>query len=522
MVVQVTREGAQVRGFTAELDPANPDFTAAADVGEFAGQTLTVSLAPLPPKPGQPVPPAHANIDDLLQAITQSDELPNNGSLYQEALRPQFHFSSKIGWNNDPNGLIYHNGQYFLFYQHNPFGWNHGNMHWGLAVSRDLVHWVELDEALFPDESGTMYSGSGVVDHDNSAGLQVGSEKTLICFYTAAGGTSTWSAEVPFTQCIAYSTDGGKSWQKYTGNPVLGHVVAINRDPKVVRHEPSGKWVMALYLENTDFALFGSSDLLKWERLCDVSVLGDSECPDFFELPVDGNSAEVRWVFSAASGNYLIGSFDGKTFSVESGPHRVQYGSSYAAQSWSDIPTSDGRRIQIAWLRDEKPGMPFSQQMSFPIEMSLRATPDGVRMFAEPVQELATIRGRQIVVDSAQPAPADLGELLEIRLAIHAPTGTTGGTATLRFRGVSVVWDRAASTLTLGDRGAPLPTTGETLSLQLLVDRSSVELFANNGAVAISAGRTPSDQPGDFELHTDGATFTLGDIEIFELKSIWS
>ena len=241
ILVRMELDGVQVREFDAEIDPVASDFTAAADVGAFAGRTVSVSVEPKPKEPDQGIPegPSAARLSILLEAIEQSDEFPDNGELYQERLRPQFHFTSKIGWNNDPNGLMYYDGEYHLFYQHNPFGWNHGNMHWGHAVSRDLVHWVELDEALFPDELGTMFSGSGVVDHADTAGLQQGDEETLVCIYTAAGGTSPWSEDKKFTQCIAYSVDRGKSWLKHPGNPVLGHIVGGNRDPKVIWHEPT-------------------------------------------------------------------------------------------------------------------------------------------------------------------------------------------------------------------------------------------------------------------------------------------
>ena len=160
---------------------------------------------------------------------------------YKETYRPQFHFTPKTNWTNDPNGLIHYKGEYHLFFQHNPSGIDWGNMTWGHAVSRDLVHWKQLPHAIYPDELGTIFSGSGVVDWKNTGGFQTGDEAVLVNFYTSAGNHAP--EPVPFTQSIAYSNDRGRSWIKYEGNPVIEHIVASNRDPKVIWHEPTEKWV---------------------------------------------------------------------------------------------------------------------------------------------------------------------------------------------------------------------------------------------------------------------------------------
>ena len=332
-------------------------------------------------------------------------------------MRPQFHFTAKTNWLNDPNGLVFYGGRYHLFFQHNPSGIEWGNMTWGHAVSTDLVHWRQLDEALRPDRLGTIFSGSAVVDWQNTSGFQSGPEKPLVCFFTSAGGTSAESKGQPFTQSLAFSTDGGDTWTKFAQNPVLRHVAGENRDPKVIWHAPTKKWVMALYLDGEHYALFSSPNLKDWTRLSDIPTFGASECPDLFELPLAENrrglsrfaeSAEQkgtvplsaggsrtgsRWIFWGGNNHYLIGRFDGTTFTKESGPHRFEYGDNYyAAQTYSDIPASDGRRIQIAWMRGGKyPGMPFNQQMSFPSSLTLETTPDGPRLFRRPVKELALL-----------------------------------------------------------------------------------------------------------------------------------
>ena len=262
---------------------------------------------------------------------------------YQEQYRPQFHFSPMKNWTNDPNGLVFYKGEYHLFFQHNPTGINWGNMTWGHAVSPDLVHWTQLEHAIHPDKLGTIFSGSAVVDWDNTAGFQTGDEKVIVCIYTSAGN--------PFTQSIAYSNDRGRTWTKYEKNPVLKHIVGGNRDPKVFWHAPTKKWVMALFLDGGKYALFGSPNLKEWTKLSDVPPSGADECPDMFELPVDGDAKNTRWVFWGGNSNYLIGKFDGTTFTKEAGPFRFEHGNNYyAAQSYSDIPKEDGRRIQIAWM----------------------------------------------------------------------------------------------------------------------------------------------------------------------------
>ena len=450
--------------------------------------------------------------------------------MVDELYRPQFHFTARQNWLNDPNGLVFYKGRYHLFFQHNPGGIDWGNMTWGHAVSSDLVHWRQLDHAIPPDGLGTVFSGSAVVDWDNTAGFQKGSEKTIACLYTAAGGTNPESAGEPFTQCIACSTDGGETFVKYDKNPVVGHIVGGNRDPKVIFHQPTGKWVMALYLDKNDYALLSSPDLKGWTRLSEVTLPQASECPDLFELPVDRDPGSRRWVFWGGNGNYLIGTFDGKGFKPDGGVLKSNWGgNSYAAQTFSDIPQSDGRRIQIAWMRGGKyPGMPFNQQMTFPCELTLRTTGEGSRqttgLFMEPVKEIEKLHDKRhawadlALKPGENPLAGLSGELLDVRAEIDL------GEARLiafSFRGQAAVYDVAARQLTCLGCSAPLSSKGNRIRLRFLLDRTSLEVFGNDGQIAMATCFLPDSGNKMLSIRAVGGEARIMAMEIFELRSAW-
>lgn len=443
-------------------------------------------------------------------------------NLYDETYRPQFHFTPRVNWTNDPNGLVYYKGEYHLFFQHNPVGINWGNMTWGHAVSPDLLHWRQLPNALEPDALGTMFSGSAVVDWHNTTGLKQGDSDTLVAIYTAAGNTSQESQGQPFTQCIATSNDRGRSWTKYAGNPVLGHIVKENRDPKVVWHAPTARWIMALYLDVNRYALFRSPDLIHWTHLHDIEMPECTECPDFFELPVAHSPDETRWVFTAANGRYLIGSFDGTRYLPECEPLQVDFGANYyAVQTYSDTP--DSRRIQLAWMAGgQYPDMPFNQQMSFPCELTLRRTPDGLRLYRYPIAELAALRAREHAWHDEELTPhtnalAGIeGELLEIALDL----ALDGGDFVLNVRGTPITYDGAAGTLSCLDKSTLVAPENGHLELLVLVDRASIELFVNGGRISMTSCFLPTPEDRSITLTGSGGVH-MRSIRIFVLKSIW-
>lgn len=505
--------GVLVREFQIELAEGDVDLWAFTEVSAFRGQRLAIETQ---------LPAGSRALD----AVCQGDAIKDADNLYREKYRPQFHFTPMRGWTNDPNGLVYYQGEYHLFFQHNPFGTKWGNMTWGHAVSPDLVHWTELGDAIHPDRRGTIFSGSAVVDHHNTAGFQTGDEKPIVCIFTSAGGTSAWSKDQPFTQSLAYSNDRGRSWTVYAGNPVLKHVVGSNRDPKVIWHEPTHRWIMALYLDKNDFGLFASPNLKEWVQLQTITMPDCAECPDFFPMPVDGDAKNVKWVFTAANGRYFVGDFDGKKFAPQSGPHEANWGGwYYAVQTYSDIPRSDGRRIQIAWMNGGSyPGMSFNQQMNFPCEMTLRSLPEGLRICRNPVREIESLRvkthawGETAVKPGENPLASVKAELLDIEAEI-AP----GQAAEVGFdlRGQRLVYSAKHRTLSFLGKSAPLAPIEGRVRLRILVDRTSVEVYANDGRVPMSFRWLP--EPADRRLgwFVSGGTAKLCSLRVHELKSAW-
>jgi fructan beta-fructosidase len=523
--------------FEIELAPDKPDFYATLEVGKWQGKKLTLTAESVTPG------------SKWISLVKTADVMSDEELVYKEAYRPQFHFAPRRGWTNDPNGLFYYKGTYHLFFQHNPYGTSWGNMTWGHAVSTDLLHWTERPDAVLPDKNGVVFSGSGLVDWANTSGIQKNPKKDesgrisnppLVLFYTSI---SADRGKGPAAQSMVYSLDEGKNWKKYPGNPVLPNVIGSNRDPKVFwfggPQDPAtpgnGHWVMALYLDGEDYALFTSNNLINWEKVCDIKNMGCSECPDMFELPVDGNSLQKKWVFWGGNGKYLIGSFDGKNFTREAGPFTTKYGGNdYAAQTYSDIPAADGRRIMFSWMQGgEYPGMPFNQQFSVPRNLTLRTTPDGVRLFMEPVREIEKLRSpKPVNFSGSLRGPGNplkvnglVGELFDIELLFDLKTAgspdTTNVLQTVIF-GQQVTYNTGTETITLEGIKAPLAPAGNQLKLRLIIDRTSIELFANNGEVQIAkcfinknklpAGMSISGKTGMGEVR----------VTAWPLKSVWT
>jgi len=506
--VAVLVAGKEERAFEIELANDEPEWWAPLDVSAWKGQTVTVRVDKLPGG-------SHG-----LAAVTSAAAEKGSDNAYREALRPQLHFSPRRGWTNDPNGLAYVNGTYHLFFQHNPYGWSWGNMHWGHATSKDLIHWSEQGEALYPDAMGPMFSGSAVVDRKNTSGLGTADKPPVVLFYTAAGN--------PTVQCLAYSTDEGMTFTKYTGNPVVKQITPGNRDPKVVWHEPSGHWVMVLYVETAEkkhvVQFLSSPNLKEWKR--ESQIEGFYECPDFFELPVDGDAANKKWVLTAASSEYMVGSFDGVKFKPETPKLPGHRGRGfYAAQTFSDLPEKDGRRLQIGWLQAPSPGMPFNQAMSVPLELKLTQTADGPRLTWTPARELETLRGKGVKVGPLTLKPGADNPLaavaMELQDLIVVAEPGKASELTLAIRGVPIVYNAAKQELTVNGHRIAIPLRDGKIALRILTDRTAFEVFADGGRTYIPMPVIPKPEDRTVSVSVKGDEVAFPVLEVHEMKSVW-
>ncbi|MBQ8287832.1 MAG: glycoside hydrolase family 32 protein [Clostridia bacterium] len=495
-------DGELIWDFDAHIDFTSPRFYTYVNVSHLRGKTVTLTSTP-----------------EIDMHFTFVDAIPTAG-YYKEEFRPMVHFSAKIGWINDPNGLVYVDGMYHMFFQHNPADSNWGNMTWGHAISDDLVHWHELDSALQPDRLGTMFSGSGIVDRKNVTGLKKGDPDPVLVYYTAAGGNSAISAGKPHTQCMAYSLDGGMTFQKYAGNPVIGHIEGGNRDPKVVWCEELGCYILALYLDRDEYALFRSDDLVHFTESQRLHLRGDDECPDIYPLNVENEPGVRKWVFSGASDRYLIGDFKGGKFvpTQDAKPYFYGHRTSYAAQTFSDVPD---RRIKIAWDVLHAPESVFENQMGIPVEVSLRKVGGEYRLRTLPVEEFETLR--------VNTETHRIGEQERFRRSLHRKAYDIELTApknspdfAIRFFGYELRVKPSDNTLSYNDVVMPLSYTGGEIKLRIVSDVLGLEVFADDGLIYSVVGSL-----ADFGIRyltvepLSGSEKPNATVTVHTLKGIW-
>ena len=515
--VELIVDGKPVRAMDIALAGGKTDYWAFTDVSQWLGKVMTIRTRQYYGSP------------DILDKISPENGIIDSDNLYHESLRPQFHFSSKRGWLNDPNGLVYNDGEYHLFYQHNPFGCdfsrNDYSKSWGHAVSSDLVHWTELPDAIYPDSLGSIYSGSSVVDENNTAGFQTGKEKPIVAMYTSAGNRDPWSFGKKFTQSIAYSNDRGRTFIKYDGNPVLGNMEYINRDPYVFWYGPTKRWVLVLHFDGRAMAFFNSKDLKTWQFKSELPVKKLVDCPNLFPLPVNGDKSNMKWILYGGSGYYYVGKFDGRKFRPETGEIKYSYGDCfYASQTFNDVPEKDGRRIQIAWGTIDTPGMPFNQIMLFSVVLTLHSTDEGPRIFANPVDEIKNIYLKSytwdnLLLKSGQNPLSDVrGELFDINAEFVA-----GGKGKFGFiiHGIPVVYNKDKHKLTCAGSEADLPAQAGKIRLRILVDKVSVEIYADSGRIYMPIGANESDSKKGLTIFTKGGNTNVVSLKVHQLKSIW-
>jgi fructan beta-fructosidase len=490
---------------------------------------------------------------------------------YTELYRPQYHFSPETGWMNDPNGLVYYDGEYHLFYQYTP---NEsgipGSKSWGHAVSNDLVCWEHLPVALSPDSLGDIFSGSAVVDWQNTSGLQTGGEAVLVAIFTH-------SADGLQQQSIAYSNDRGRTWTKYSQNPVIPNPgLSDFRDPKVFWHAGTARWIMVLAAGDR-VMLYTSPNLFDWRFSSQFGELegahgGVWECPDLFPLKVDGDPKSELWVLLVSVGGgapnggsgtqYFVGSFDGKTFTNHLPPTEVNwidYGmDNYAGVTYSDIPEQDGRRILVGWMNnwryaDKIPTSPWRGAMTLPRALKLTMDPTGTpQLVSTPIQEFEKIRLKQLrSIDSGgdnlegernlsgnQPIIEEMdSQTLEVIAEIDPGTATQFGFRLKNTMGdqVLVGCDIKAKVFFIDRRNsgfvdfesdfgrnihpAPYHLDSSTVQLQIFVDSSSIEVFGNGGRVVLTDQIFPWEQIDEVEFYTLDGYAQILKLDVWELAT---
>nr|WP_299344021.1 glycoside hydrolase family 32 protein [Allomuricauda sp.] len=503
----------------------------------------------------------------LLHACKQSEQnkepAVTPSTLYSEMYRPQYHFSPEEKWMNDPNGLVYHEGVYHLFYQFYPDDTVWGPMHWGHAVSEDMVHWEHKPIALYPDENGLIFSGSAVVDHNNTSGFAKNGETPLIAIFTYHLMEGEKAGRNDFqTQGIAYSLDNGETWSKYEGNPVIKNPgIRDFRDPKVFWHDESEQWIMALVAG--DYAKFyASADLKQWKYLSDFGRYqgahgGVWECPDLFSLSVEGTDEE-KWVLiisinpgapNGGSGTqYFIGEFDGKRFvSDQKKPKWLDYGTdNYAGVTYNNTPSNE--RIFIGWMSNwdyarDTPTEKWRSAMTLPRSLSLRKEGDEFFLLNYPLGTIDTLAKN--VLTNGITVPAGGKEKLRIeginQSEISFNTQSKDFKVTFQneegeslemvmdFKNEAFLLDRMKSGKVdfqseFGNKKhhMPIEDLGEVpYEVKIYLDWSSVEVFIDKGRYVMTQQIFPTLPYNQLIIENKDSASEISNLSINKMDSIW-
>ncbi|WP_321478561.1 GH32 C-terminal domain-containing protein [uncultured Bacteroides sp.] len=467
-----------------------------------------------------------------------------------EQYRPLYHFTPLYGWMNDPNGMVYKDGTYHLFYQYNPYGSMWGNMHWGHAISKDLMTWKNLPVAIEPDGLGAIFSGSCVVDVDNTSGFGKGA---IVAFYTSAGERQT--------QSMAYSLDDGLTFKKYDRNPILTSTIRDFRDPKVIWHKASNKWIMVL-AAGQEIQFYSSTNLKDWVYESNFGEgqgahTGVWECPDLVEIPIEGTTA-TKWVlicnlnpggiFGGSATQYFVGSFDGKKFINES-PAKTKWmdwgKDHYATVTWSNAP--HGRKIALAWMSnwDYANNLPTNQYrgaFTIPRELSLYTYEGDTYLCSAPVEEVlalreATSKKKRFRVKALQPIKQlhlNNWGAYELELKIKNIDSNIMGFYLQNSKGekVDIKYSLNEGKLIMDRRysgkvdfsktfatstWAPIHNEGKEYSLRIFVDKSSIEIFDGNGKFVMTNLVFPSEPYNSINFYTEGGSYSVTSFTTYKL-----
>lgn len=436
---------------------------------------------------------------------------------YNQGFRPQVHYTPITGQIADATGLILYKGEYHLFYMYDEWSrQRRDNKNWGHATSYDCIFWEQKPQILNTIIDNRPGSGSGIVDWNNTLGLQSGVEKTLVIFYTDYGRGI----------CIAFSRDAGKTWIRHEKNPVISKKgERKDRDPLVFWYKPDQSWRMVLY-EEPGFTFYKSHDLLKWEYLNKVE--GFFECPDFLNISVDGNENNKKWIIVNGDGTYRIGDFNGNEFIQETANKKVDFGNDlYATQTWKKSYEGDGPFIQIAFLRIQ--GSPehnrtWSQQMCFPSELTLKTINGKVSLCRNPVDGIKQLRydphfwKNETVQPGENPLTDIQGDVFEIIMNIDL--GKASGFE-FNIRGTTVDYSVKEQKLSIMGTQINNPATDNCIKLRFIIDRNSIEVYVNQGEVTFSKLFYPDPSNINLNLSSSGGPITVNNMEVYRLQSIW-
>ncbi len=533
--LSVEVDGENILGNVQSARPASGqiDYYIPVNVEKYAGKDVTVKLTGI------------KSSDAVFGAIRTSDE---TGNERDETYRPLVHFSPGFGWTNDPNGMVYVNGEWHLSLQYNPYGTSHGNMHWGLAVSKDLIHWTDKPFIIAPDELGSIFSGSAVVDHDNTSGF---GKDAVVAIYTSAGQGQR--------QSIAWSNDGGYTFTKFPGNPVLADPAQRDfRDPKVNRI--GDQWVMALACGQV-IRFYGSKDLKEWYFLSDFgtgygSHDGVWECPDLMKFNYGGQEKWVLFVSINPGGpnggsitQYFIGQFDGKRFKADNLPYPLWVDEGvddYAGVTFADAP--DGRRVFMGWMSNwvytgSTPTNAFRNSMTLPRDLSLKSNGRHTILASVPSPEVYAARKSSRAVEGISAATSfDIAEIFpsnkgawEIDFTVVPDASGAFSFRLANNKGEEAVWkfdlknkklslDRSKSGLTDFHQSFAAKPVVVNLNprreykCQLFVDKLSTELFINDGDMVFTNCVFPTEVYNRFGIQADGCKISVKDVTVYELN----
>lgn len=550
--INVLVDGNVAETIYVRLAKSKTDYTVPFDLTPYKGHDVMLDVV-IPQSRGSV---REAKDDACWRGIVLADTFDTAN---RETYRPAFHHTPRYGWMNDPNGMFYKDGRWHLYYQYNPYGSKWQNMTWGHSVSDDLVNWEHLPEAIRPNGLGSVFSGSCAVDHDNTAGF--GSD-AVIALYTSAGTSQM--------QSLASSTDDGLTFNIYPSNPVLT-LESEARDPKVFWNDSTKEWNMILaHALDHEMLIFTSPDMKSWILQSSFGKgLGAQggvwECPDLFELPVAGTD-EKKWVllcninpdgpFGGSGTQYFVGDFDGKTFKADTdaagdvSTKWLDYGKDhYATVTWSDAP--DGRRVALGWMSNwqyaaDVPTMQFRSANTLPREMGLFRAPDGeVYASSAPSPELDALRGKLAAKVKKTTVgrkarsfalPSENGGICEILMDIEASKAKTVNIVFSNSQGEKVVmqYDPAAATLSFDrtqsgitdfSEGFPAVTVTPTheasgrIALRIFVDRSSMEVFGNDGEFVMTNLVFPRTPYTALSVSAEGGNAKVENLRIYSLKS---